>query len=136
MKKKVVVLVTVACIMLLPVGIAYAETANLRYVAISTLECGLSISSGKATCIAYVASSSASHSASIFAALKRSSNGSSWTTVKTWSASGSGLLGATIDESVTVSSGYKYKLFVTATIKNAYGILIETAHKNSQVVEY
>lgn len=52
-------------------------------------------------------------------------NGSSWTTLKTWTASGTSYSG--VDEVWAVSSGYKYRVYAIFRIYNSSGTLVETA---------
>lgn len=51
-------------------------------------------------------------------------NGSTWTTVKTWTASGSDY--ASISKNYAVPSGYTYCLRVTCAVYSASGTLLET----------
>ena len=115
---------------------AHADTIQPMYTAIDEIFCSLNITSGTAYCGADITPSNSSYVSSLSATLKRSTDGKTWSSVKSWSATGTGLAGATIDESISVSSGYQYKLFATGTIRNANGVTIETAYKNSSIKEY
>ena len=61
-------------------------------------------------------------------------NGSTWTTVKTWTATGTDI--ATISKNYAVPSGYTYQLRVTCAVFNASGTLIETGTCYSNQVTY
>ncbi|MEZ7873055.1 MAG: hypothetical protein QMB53_04615 [Eubacteriales bacterium] len=115
---------------------AHADTVQPMYTYIDRIICSLTITSGTAYCGANITPSSSSYSSFLSATLKRSIDGKTWSSVKTWSTTGIGLTGATIDELIAVSSGYQYKLFATGTIKDANGVVIETASKNSPIITY
>lgn len=136
MNTKQKIAVIIVCILMMGIVSAYASIVQPMYVAISGFTCSLGISSGTAKCLVDISPSNSGYTSILSVSLKRSINGASWTTIKSWSATGSGLLGAAVDESIAVSSGYQYKLFATGTIKNADGVTIETAYKNSSIKEY
>lgn len=92
-------------------------------------------SSGNATCQGRIIPKESSYSCSITVQLKRKS-GSTWTTVATWSDSGKGLSGASAGGTRSVSSGYSYKVSVSATVKNASGDVVENPSKDSSVKTY
>ena len=81
-------------------------------------------------------SSSSQYIPSLVATLRRSVDGKNWTIIKSWSATGTPYTNASIDEDVSISKGYQYKLYVTAKIHDLKGVLIETAYKNSQIITY
>ena len=116
---------------------AQAETVTPMYIGIDDIRVNLTISSSwTASCSAQVNSSSSSYNPSLTATLKKSPDGIAWTYVASWSASGTYLTGAGLSNELPVSAGYQYKLFVTARIHNAAGVLIETAYKNSSAVSH
>ena len=61
-------------------------------------------------------------------------NGSSWTTVKTWTATGTDI--ASISKNYAVPSGYTYCLRANCTVYNASGTLLETGTCYSNQVTY
>lgn len=128
--------VAIACILIL--GIVHASAGIVRplYVAIDDFSCSLSISSGNASCFAMITPTNSSYTPSLTLTLKRSTNGVSWNYVDSWFSTGSGIFGAYISESKSVSSGYQYKLFATGTIRDANGTVIERATKNSSIKLY
>lgn len=136
MKRKAKLTILISSVLLLALGAAFAETTQPRYVTIRTLVSTLRINSGTATCIASVTTGSATCTSRLSATLQRSSNGSGWIAVDSWTAMGSGHMGASIGETTSVSSGYEYRLLVKATIENGDGIVIETASKVSHTVGY
>ena len=118
-------------------SVAFADSVGLRYIGVEDISIGLSINTdNKASCCARVNSSASNYAPFVSATLKRSSDGKIWTSVASWSASGTFLTGASIDETVAVSRGFQYKLFVTDKIYNSSGALIETVYKNSRIVSH
>ena len=136
MKTKQKIAVIIVCILMMGIVSAYASIVQPMYVAIDQFSCSLSISSGNALCSPMIAPNSSSYSPSLSLTLKRSTDSVTWSYVDSWSTTGSGILGASISVSKPVSSGYQYKLFATGTIRNANGVTIETAYKNSSIKEY
>ena len=61
-------------------------------------------------------------------------DGSTWTTLKTWSATGTSAI--SISKNYAVPSGYVYCLRVTCAVFNAAGTLIETGTCYSNQVTY
>lgn len=136
MKNNLKRVLVIACILVFGVGSASANTVKPTYVAISSLSCSLDISSGSAQCLGNVLPIDSTNTSTLSVSLKHSINGTTWTTVKSWSRTASGFFGVTIEESTAVSSGYKYRLTVNATIRDAGGTIIETASKNSWIIDY
>lgn len=130
-KQKILTSILMVCVLLSSVALVRAEIVYPNYIAINYFTCALNVSSGKADCIVSVSPQKPTYSVFISASLKKSSNGQNWQTVKSWAVSS-----ADFDESVSIETGYKYKLFATATIKNASGNVIETASKSSAIKEY
>lgn len=136
MKKRIAAVTIIVGLFILATSSVVAETIQPMYTSITSFSCSLNVSAGNAECMANVQPTSREYSSSLSMSLKRSVNGINWTTVKSWTKTGSGLPGVTIEESTAVSSGYKYRVTVTATIKNANGIVIETASKSSRIIEH
>lgn len=111
------------------------DTVQPRYTGISKLTADLSISSsGYASCYGYVRLSSSSYSANMTVELQRSGNGTSWTTIKDWSTSGSYTL--ELDKGWYVVSGYYYQVVTTVEVYNSSGSLVGTAPGSSVSVYY
>ena len=72
--------------------------------------------------------------ASLTMKLQRSSNGSSWTTLKTWTATDTGTI--FMEESWPVAPGYYYQTVVTAEAYTSSGSVAETVTASSAVVKY
>lgn len=137
MKSRKTIAVLLLMCLLASVSYAQASIAYTMYVSIDEFWVNLSINgSGIAECEAYLSTSISGCTPSLTVTLKKSSNGLSWTSVKSWTATGTYLLGASVDKTIAVSSGYQYKLFATARIFNSEGMVIETAYKNSAAVVY
>lgn len=67
--------------------------------------------------------------------LQRSTNGSSWSNVKTWSKSFSGSGYHSLEEGWYVAKGYYYRVVNTSEIKNGNTVL-ETASHTSERIYY
>ena len=61
-------------------------------------------------------------------------NGSTWTTLKTWTATDDNI--ASISKNYTVPKGYTYRLSASCSVYNASGVLLESGICHSNYVEY
>ncbi len=105
------------------------------YSYISTIGSGLSINSGGySTCSGFI-NIYVNYSSTITITLQRSSNGSSWTNIKSWSQSFSTTGLNSIEKGYYVESGYFYRVLTTAQVKNGNTVL-ETATCYSAVKSY
>lgn len=95
-----------------------------QYTYIRTITANISIDedTGIATCKATCLSASG-YTVEVVCQLQRYS-GSSWTTLKTWTASGTRY--ASVNENWAVSSGYTYRVYVSYRIRNTAGSLLES----------
>ena len=111
------------------------EAIQPRWTRIFSLTASLDISSsGRADCSSNAMLRISGDSADLTMSLQRSSNGTSWTTVKTWTESGRGSI--SMDESWYVLSGYFYRVKATVEVYNSSGTLVESATAYSATVEY
>ena len=121
------------------VSASYVQAARISpmYVATSSISVALSINgSGIAQCEGYLVPSISGTTPVLTLTLKRTFNGQSWSSIKTWSATGTYLGGAAIDVSTPVASGYLYKLYATGRIYDSRGVLLETVYNTSHSVAY
>jgi len=118
--------------------VQHAETQGVitpQYTYISLLSTGLSInSSGKATCQGFASAYDDSHTTRLTVELQKSST-SGWSTIKSWSASSTGISIAGIEENYYVVSG-TYRVCATAKVYNASGTLLENKSAYSNTVTY
>lgn len=106
-----------------------------QFTYISLLSPGLSInSSGKATCIGNVTLYNNSYSTNLTVQLQKSTS-SGWTTIQTWTSSGTGIAGTEMVEYYYVVSG-TYRVCATSRVYNSSGSLIETQSLYSATVTY
>ena len=111
------------------------EDIELFYSDASRVYTNLSIdASGNAKCSGTVTANEKTKKCSITVTLKKKS-GSSWTSVCSWSGSGTGITGASAGGTKKVSSG-TYKVVVTGKIKDAKGNVLETVTKESKSKTY
>lgn len=61
-------------------------------------------------------------------------NGSTWTTLKTWSATGEDF--ATLSKNYAVPKGYTYRLSASCSVYSASGVLLESGICHSNYVVY
>lgn len=115
-----------------PPAYAMDNTDSIQpyYVGTSGAGCSLSISSGKANCKGYVYLYSG-YTSSLTLKLQKSSNGTSWSTLQTWTSSGS-----SIEKPYYVSSGYKYRVTLTAKVYNSSGTLVDNITRTSATKSY
>lgn len=126
-----ILLVTVSVI---PVLAAEGESVVMpRYSHIAKMYSGLQIGTlGLSACQANCYVENADRI--VLTAKLRQYNGSTWTTVKTWTATGTDY--ASISKNYAVYSGYTYCLRATCAVFNAAGTLIETGTCYSNQVTY
>lgn len=110
-------------------------TLQPRYTNIRSLTASLEIStSGCASCYGKVMLTKSTDTVDLTMELQRSSDGTSWHTVKTWDTSGSGTI--YLDKDWYVTSGYSYQVHITAEVYSSNGALVETAPTDSLTVNY
>ncbi|AGL03312.1 hypothetical protein [Desulfoscipio gibsoniae] len=106
-----------------------------QFTYISLLSPGLSInSSGKATCVGLASAYNSSHTTKLTVELQKSTD-SGWSTIKTWSASATGVSIADIEEDYYVVRG-TYRVCATAKVYNTSGNLLETQSLYSTTSTY
>lgn len=135
--KRILCLILVMLLVMLsvtPVLAAESESVVMpRYSYIAQMYSGLQI--GKLGLSACRANCYVEGAASVELSAKlQQYNGSTWTTVKTWTATGTDI--ASISKNYAVYSGYTYRLRVTCAVFNAAGTLIETGTCYSNQVTY
>ena len=135
--KRILCLILVFVLLTLSVTPALAteneSTIMPRYSYIAKLYSGLQIGSlGLSACRANCYVENADHI--VLTAKLQQYDGSSWTTLKTWTATGTDI--ASISKNYAVYSGYVYCLRVTCAVYNASGTLVETATCYSNQVTY
>lgn len=94
------------------------------YVATGTITAELEIKSSNATCSYYVKPFTG-YNCNVTAVLQRSTNGSTWTNIKTWTEPKAIL--HDITRTYAVLSGYKYRLQLTVKTYNSSGTLTNTS---------
>ncbi len=122
----VILAVLMVTVLAVPAFAAMPNTPVLspQYTYIRTLSANLTIDEdvGVATCTATCYSESG-YTVEITCKLQQY-NGSTWVTMKTWTASGSRY--ASINKDWAVFSGYTYRVYVTYFVRNAAGSIVET----------
>lgn len=110
-------------------------TITPLFTHISTLDAGLTIdSSGKATCIGNVTLYNNSYSTDLTVQLQRYTS-TGWSTIKSWTSSGTGIPGTEIVAYYYVTRG-TYRVLSTAKVYDTYGYLVETQSQLSATVTY
>jgi hypothetical protein len=109
---------------------------ELFYVYAKNVTANLAIDSGGiATSRGLITLRDSSYTATITVKLQKK-NGRSWTTIATWSDFGNGYAGASAGGTRQVTSGYSYRVSVTAVVKDSSGNVIERPSKDSAVKAY
>ncbi len=104
-----------------------------QYTYISTLTPGLEVnSSGKAICSGMASAYNSSHTTILTVELQKSGD---WSTIKSWSASSTGVSLAKIEEDYYVVRG-TYRVCATAKVYNASGTLLESRSIYSSTIKY
>ncbi|MDQ7092442.1 hypothetical protein REC12_02395 [Desulfosporosinus sp. PR] len=116
-------------------GVKTKEGASPQFTYISFLDAGLAInSSGLATCAGDVTLYYNSYSTNMTVQLQKSS-GSGWSTIKTWTSSGTGIAGTDLEGYYYVVSG-TYRVCTTANVYDPSGKLVEIQSAYSDNVTY
>lgn len=137
MKRLLCLILTLTLLMLVatPVLAAESEVAvTPRYTYIARIYSHLTISNttGLSACQAHGYSPTAS-SVKLTCRLQRL-NGSTWTTVKTWTTTGTDYVA--LDKNYAVAKGYTYRLSVSFSVYNTSGTLLESGIQYSDRVNY
>lgn len=105
-----------------------------RYTQVRSFRVNLSISdSGCAQCVGQVELRDSSYEIDLAVELQRN-NGWSWSTIKSWSASGTGVV--SLDKEWYVSSGYTYRVYASAEVTAPDGTVVETVPTYSLASKY
>ena len=124
-------------ILVVPAAAAASEettSVSPRYVNIMDFYVSVGVnSSGKAACYSFVETANTSYTIYLNMGLQRYEDGY-WTTVKSWSGSGTGEV--TLDKSRYVTSGYYYRTGATATVYTSSGSFVEAVTVYSQSYYY
>ena len=114
---------------------AVAVDIQPRQTQVRGFRVNLSISDdGYAKCVGQVELRDSSHGADLTVELQRSTNGQSWHTIKSWSASNTGVVD--LDKEWYVSSGYTYRVYATVEVSAPDGTVVETVPAYSPTSEY
>lgn len=97
------------------------------YVGVNSKSCSLTLSSGTATCTGTVNLKNG-YSAKLTLKLQQRKSGGSWSTIQTWTASGT-----RISKSRSVSSGYEYRATLSAKIYDSSGTQVDSLSAVSAV---
>ena len=136
-KGQMMLAAVLTCILIAGVVAPGIAVAAVTYVAVDEILVSLTInSSGKATCLSSLQAISTANTPILTLTLKRSADGRVWSTLHTWTKTGTGILGVAIGEYPIVSSGYQYKLVATGKIMSPQGVVLETVSISSSVVAY
>lgn len=136
MKRYIVRSITafIAALCLLTASFTAGAAGQPRYIGIARLTPELIISSsGRSNCTATV-KLERGYTADVTMKLEYSIDKDTWYQETSWSASGSGIID--INKTYFVSSGYYYRVAVTANVYNNNGQLVENPTKYSPTVKY
>lgn len=107
------------------------STIILRYTDIGAISANLSISGDTASCSGRIQSATSGVTTSVSVRLQRSTSGTTWTTIKTWS--GSGTNSAQSSGQYTIISGYQYRVSVYGMVFDQNESLLESTTKYSAI---
>lgn len=136
MRRVLAIICILAIVLSMQIPVLAAENENAispRYSYISALSAGLNISNtGIAACSAGCVIDNGD-SLVLTCSLQRY-NGSTWTTVKSWSATAA--RSTVLQKSYAVYSGYTYRVRTTCSVYNSNGVLVESGTCYSNQVVY
>ena len=104
------------------------------YTNISAIYANLSINGATSYCNGRIQTATSGATTSVSVYLQRSTDGVTWSTLKTWS--GSGTYSADASGQYAISSGYQYRVSVYGSVRDQNGSLLESATKYSAVKTY
>lgn len=138
MKKVVTLLLTIVLVfgIMAPAAFAVAENDSVqpRYLRIRSFDIAFDISSsGKSSCYSKIVTYESTDTIDLTIELQRD-GGSGWSTIKTWTGEDTGRI--SLDKVWYVTSGYEYRLRITAEIYDTNGKLLETQIDYSRSVDY
>ena len=112
-----------------------AGTVQPRYTHITSFYSEIDITSaGRADCYGFVQVEDSTDTIQLTVDLQRSTTTATWTTIKSWTNTGSIFL--SVEEPWYVTSGSYYRVRVTAKIYTADGLLAENQYTSSRVLYY
>lgn len=114
------------------VALPAAENIDPRYVAVTTFDVGLSISSSGRSACTGVVRVVLGHDADVTMELQQK-DGNSWETIKDWSDSGRSV---TLDHSWYVAPGHGYRVKLSAEVSDSSGKVVERPVAYSAVEGY
>ena len=120
--KKVSRLFTVLLLLCVVASVSSAEMVSPMYITIGDINATLTVQSGQANRGGTVSLNSISYGADITVTLQKK-NGNNWAYVSSWSDSGSVLVSA--NGSVSVSTGYTYRVRASVAVKDSSGNVVE-----------
>ncbi len=138
MRKTLLAIATVVTL-LCAVSISYAEHGYIwnlptRYSYTRLVSAGLYIEGNTATCTGKGRGIYGTTTTCITVSLqRRQSSDDPWHTVCSWEETASGTNTASVYETVTVSSGYSYRVCVRCQIEDSDGCVLETVYKYSSI---
>lgn len=141
MKRKLIVILSLITFLTLVNNtlIAHAEETPIyeigpHYAYLTIVGASLSVNNGYATCEGNLAIFK-DYDTSITITLQRSSNGTNWTSVKSWTESFSGIGAHSIEKEYYLQSGYTYRVLNTSRVLNG-STSLETATCYSPLKTY
>ena len=136
MKRILIFVLSLMFVLQVPVGVFAVELQQdenvvivPRYIAANTVTSTLSIASKTATCVGSAKAINNNYTISITVKLQKQS-GTAWSTVATWTGSGSGTAGARVSGTKSSLASGKYRTNVVAKFSQN-GKVVETVTVNS-----
>lgn len=117
--------------------VVYAEVIRPLYIEADRVSVTLLIDTdGTATCRGTVAAKHINTTTHLTLSLLCSSDGQTWHEVNSWSATGSGLLGVSIEKTTSIEKGYQYVVCAEGDLFDYSGNHLESVSKTSSVKSF
>ncbi len=124
-------------ICLVSINTAYASEGNpdeIQYSHTASIIAHLSISGSTASINGSARGKYTDTTTTVIVSLQRKATGGSWTNIYTGTATSSGRVTAAVNDSVTVNTGYSYRVKTISFITDADGNILEQLTKYSTVI--
>lgn len=137
MHKKILALLATLVLLTTSIVIAQASDIQPRYAYIRSVSAGTRLTGSSLWCFGQGDALTADTVTYLnVIVLSQSHSGGTWSAIASWSTSANGISTALIDETISVSPGYDYKVYTNIQIRDANGYTLESKGVSSHTVSY
>lgn len=137
MQKKIITFLLLISLFLINCSYSCAESVQPRYSHVFSVSSGVELNGSTLWCFGEGDSMFNYTYTYLYVRLLRlPEDGGNWSPVTSWSTSSVGYVPSTIEETVTVSPGYSYRVYVNVQIKDETGYILDSVGMYSNIVTY